>query len=431
MSKILRRPMFRGGGKVSSYGNGITAPLVSGYQGGGQIGGGIIYGKPMSDGRYGFEEPILKDFAPQINLGQSVSDLANKKVSAMSPLLISDTEDTNYLPAGVLQSDKLVTIKQPEKQKATEYDTGFGESEVGITDGFGPGLEILSTEELYEQKIDNILKKIENGKRLSPSEEKIRIEKNIKNYDEINNKGETQISKEEVLKTDNETIEIKTETENLLADKDNIKDTEASITINPKDAIAENQELFKELLGSKQARGQDIADMLLRFSGSEGDTVGEKFRNYTRAESAAGPGRSEKISQTAAGLAINDFVAGKRSAEQIDKLKEVETFRQGIKDASVSLSVTDDISMAKAKAAKLTDKGINSDEVTKTLLSTKLNKPIRFFRSKVKMKDIKNKFNKLKPGYNVIDDDGTDIIVLYDGTNAPNILGTIDQLWSK
>ena len=87
MSKILRRPMFRGGGKVSSYGKGIAAPLVPGYQKGGQIGGGIIYGKPMSDGRYGFQKPILKDFVPQINLGKSVSDLANKKVSAMSPVI--------------------------------------------------------------------------------------------------------------------------------------------------------------------------------------------------------------------------------------------------------------------------------------------------------------------------------------------------------
>jgi hypothetical protein len=56
--------------------------------------------------------------------------------------------------------------------------------------------------------------------------------------------------------------------------------------------------------------------MLLRFSGSGGDTLGEKFQNYVRAESAAGPSRGEKIKQTAAGLAINDYVAGKRSKEQ-------------------------------------------------------------------------------------------------------------------
>ena len=54
MSRILRRPMFRGGGKVSSYGNGITTGLA----GGGTIGGGYIQGQKMSDGRYGFADPF-------------------------------------------------------------------------------------------------------------------------------------------------------------------------------------------------------------------------------------------------------------------------------------------------------------------------------------------------------------------------------------
>ena len=43
MSRILRRPMFRGGGKVSSYGNGIASGM--GYAGGGTIGGGYIQGQ--------------------------------------------------------------------------------------------------------------------------------------------------------------------------------------------------------------------------------------------------------------------------------------------------------------------------------------------------------------------------------------------------
>jgi hypothetical protein len=62
MSRILRRPMFRGG-RVESRGSGITTGLAHGgrvnYAGGGQIGGGAIYGKPMGD-RYGFQEPTLE-----------------------------------------------------------------------------------------------------------------------------------------------------------------------------------------------------------------------------------------------------------------------------------------------------------------------------------------------------------------------------------
>jgi hypothetical protein len=76
MSRILRRPMFRGG-RVSSYGTGIASGLADGgrvnYEGGGQIGGGIIYGKPMADGRYGFADPLwiaeAKKKWPSMTLG--------------------------------------------------------------------------------------------------------------------------------------------------------------------------------------------------------------------------------------------------------------------------------------------------------------------------------------------------------------------------
>ena len=42
MSRILRRPMFRGGGKVSSYGNGIATGLASGGRVGYETGGNIL-----------------------------------------------------------------------------------------------------------------------------------------------------------------------------------------------------------------------------------------------------------------------------------------------------------------------------------------------------------------------------------------------------
>jgi len=46
MSKIYRRPMFRGGGKVSSYGNGIATGLADGgrvgYEMGGNVRGGVV-----------------------------------------------------------------------------------------------------------------------------------------------------------------------------------------------------------------------------------------------------------------------------------------------------------------------------------------------------------------------------------------------------
>ena len=72
MSRILRRPMFRGGG-VSSYGTGIAHGLADG----GAIGGGNIVGTKMADGRYGFQDVELfdvKDAIGEIETGQKITD---------------------------------------------------------------------------------------------------------------------------------------------------------------------------------------------------------------------------------------------------------------------------------------------------------------------------------------------------------------------
>ena len=97
--------------------------------------------------------------------------------------------------------------------------------------------------------------------------------------------------------------------------------------------------MFAELLGADKARGQDIGDMLLRFAGAPGSTTQEKFQTYLQAESQAGKGRLEKINETAAALAINDYVAGKRSKEQIESLKEVAKYKGSIAKGSIGAQI--------------------------------------------------------------------------------------------
>ena len=87
-----------------------------------------------------------------------------------------------------------------------------------------------------------------------------------------------------------------------------------------KEQVAKDKALFADLLGEGEARGKDVSDMLLRFAGSGGDTVGEKFQQYIGAEAMAGPSRTEKINQAAASLAINDYIAGKRSKENMEMM---------------------------------------------------------------------------------------------------------------
>ena len=326
MSRILRRPMFRGGGPVNSYGTGIAAPLVPGYRMGGNVSGGIV-DLPGGYALTANERALFNasDMAAMSNSGVTKGIDLLKRNQAITSGAVPFT--SKNIPAGVVEEDKTVTTTDDGKSEevqtsadiANDFDNLFGEKDTITTDSEGnQTYDIAEPSPLVKLNLGLITKKeFAEETRKNELEE---IQKKLDAEDGSVAGGGDDMSKK--------SIEVQ---EPGAGNEPNLENTEASLAIDPKDAIAANQKLFAELLGADKARGQDIGDMLLRFSGSGGNTVGEKFQNYTRAESAAGPSRSEKIKQTAAGLAINDYVAGKRSAEQIDKLMRVEDYRAKLK----------------------------------------------------------------------------------------------------
>ena len=331
MSKILRRPMFRGGGQVSSYGKGIAAPLVPGYQMGGripgyQMGGNVSGGIVNLPGGYAqtanqrLLNNINNDF-PNLSAANSTGNmtLGSELLAAAS----NKFPKSNAPIPGVVVEDKTTTTATEIQDVDTNavdgstLDSDFDQTESKIvTDPVTGKKKTIQAYVPAEEVKPSALVQLNLG--LIDREE----------YNILKNKEELEVIQKRIDSEESDTplrpggqdagsLTV-SEIEELglsQAEKD-AKNITESPEISAKDAIRENQELFKELLGSKKARGQDISDMLLRFSGSQGNTVGEKFQNYTRAESAAGPGRGEKINQTAAALAINDYVAGKRSKEQ-------------------------------------------------------------------------------------------------------------------
>jgi len=443
MSRILRRPMFRGGGTVDSYGKGITAPLVPGYMGGGQIGGGIIYGKPMADGRFGFQAPVMFNAAemtmPMSNVEKSLGGgsgitTGSELLRAANKKLRSD--DAYGIPAGVAmketetttedEGEKSKTIeeimmenKQYGNQNPSELPDNSMTKEEKLIESYTPKpnkdfIDLLSKESTYQDQEGNI--------RSTTTGEIIKGEGRVFEGDE------EMIGDPREPLPDTKLVKMPGDGEPT------IKETEESTEIDPKDAIAANQKLFAELLGSDKARGQDIGDMLLRFSGSGGNTLGEKFQNYVRAESAAGPSRSEKIKQTAAGLAINDYVAGKRSKEQVEALKTKIDYTQDRKSAAIDIQETDNVSTALAKMSKLTDSSFDSLKNIKALINNKTGRS-DIYQGTIKIDDLKkqNKLNKLKPGYNIIEDEGIKRIVDVQKQGENNVvisIETISELWS-
>ena len=117
-----------------------------------------------------------------------------------------------------------------------------------------------------------------------------------------------------------------------------------------------DEKLFEELLGMDKARRRDVGDMLGRASAAflGAPSVKEGLADFMRTESATGPGRGEKIGQTAAALAINDYIAGKKSKADLEKLLAAEKFRTDYKIKAVKegLSFDDKLLNAADKEGK-------------------------------------------------------------------------------
>tara|TARA_R100001079_G_scaffold76511_1_gene41220 strand:+ start:292 stop:1407 length:1116 start_codon:yes stop_codon:yes gene_type:complete len=294
MSRILRRPMFRGG-PVDSRGTGITSGLMDGGRVGYQNAGVVTGGELVSDA----------------SIPLNFSDLANTKFSVGMPIPIEGA------------ATKTIEEQVEEKVKEAPQKTAIEEE----LDFSGLDSDFAVTEKITDK----------DGKTRYITKDQPEMSAKAKaNLGIISQQEYAKIASAEAEKAKEEAKKKELEQE-ALSDKDDDNlfqqlenEAEERPEIDAKTAVAENKKLFAELLGGDKARSQDIGDMLLRFAAAPGSTTGEKFQTYLDAESKAGKGRLEKINETAAALAINDYVAGKRSKEDIAKLKEVATFKESL-----------------------------------------------------------------------------------------------------
>ena len=291
MSKILRRPMFRGG-PVDSRGTGITSGL--GYQAGGRVGyqnAGFVKGGDLYE---------LTDF--------------NKFIESykpnMSPALVADLFDrkTGQLKPGMTYED-IFEAKDEKNNPISVFDADiFDFSKVGLEGDKSErvGAKIIGKDVFADALKTDVLSKIKESKAYEP---------------EFRGGG-ADAAQEDFGK------------EKLDVDNDTTGNNTSNVEISAQDLIKENAELFKELLGEgqkekiKKARIGDASDYLLKFfegSQKEGATVGSAaadvagFATSRDSKTEKAIAANEKIDQTATVLAINDYIAGKRSKEDIKK----------------------------------------------------------------------------------------------------------------
>ena len=234
MSRILRRPMFRGG-PVDSRGTGIASGLS--YQKGGRVGyfnGGSIYDNIAP--YYTAPMPAKSGTGIQ-GIFQGLYDMFN--------------------PSRATIEQRLKEANPPE---------------------FGPG----SIEPFIKTR--------------SYTERKEEFEKNEAERLEKEKQAELQkLLNEELLKNSNL----------------NKRSSEPSSD----DLLDIDKEKFAELLGGDKARGEDISNMLMSFAGKalkDDATVKSSFSEFFDEESKR-PSSKTKVDQAAAQLAINDYIAGRKS----------------------------------------------------------------------------------------------------------------------
>jgi hypothetical protein len=432
--------MFRGG-RVSSYGNGIASGL--GYATGGrvgyQVGGAInnwfsrIAGQapkggvgPATTGSSLLQDALSKikstpvlgrvasplinlaskagpafPFATAAGVGYGLGSLADFFYEGMStPERYIETKRIGEEePFAYAETDLIVnedgTSPGSTTTRGAQIDKYLGEINVGEKPGFFPrgGREKFMRDRGYDLK---------TGKKISDMP--FEVSGGVAEVQP----GETAL--DAILREAGRVTK---------SDFSSKKDTEEKISLTAEEMIAANKELFRKELGYDQARRSDIGDLLGRVSVAalkrpgRGETrdLGDIAGDVMAMELAAGPGRREKIDQSAAALAINDYIAGKRSKEQLESLLAKTKF--GVDYQAEAAKKATAISGGESKEAWVKDlttvaartkENPTDTNVIRTLLFERYQKPvnIKAFNKKTLESIVNENAKDLSVGFNIV-----------------------------
>jgi len=334
MSRILRRPMFRGG-RVDGRGTGIASGL--GYEKGGRVGyqpgGAVTGGSIMNRLSNFFNSPALNPDGTPVTLPRRniVDDAAfflgpGKFLKAGGAGLNAIRQAGKYASSGTGKElvEKVPFLSnQYFKQVARPYLSGMKETLSGAGG------------KIKDYGIIGALGLGGTGYGLK------------KGYDAFMSKGEDPDNEDAALLEAEEKLKREQEFRDYMAKLTaNEKDT-AKSKIPGKEGIKESTKEYAEILGKDKAIGKDVSDMLLSFAGKalkDDATVKSAFGEFA-AEEAKRPGRGEKIDQAAATLAINEYIAGKKSKAELDRFFAQADYQSALKSRTgkknIPINITD------------------------------------------------------------------------------------------
>ena len=302
----FRRPMFRGG-KVDSRGTGITSGL--GYAKGGSVEPQATFGVGNNANRdasgrekHAFFLPFLGYNALRTAAMRGIPAALRygKNLFSRKPPVMSQSKELIPYVEPTMGQTFMRNLGQfgsvPGSSSVLNYIAKNPKKSLGALAAFGLSdyTEMLPSGETIARSL--LPGKLERAILGEKEDEKSAAE-NIQ--DQVDNDAALQALLKE------------------LADKEK-KKLEADIPT--EEDIEINKEKYAELLG-KGARGEDISNMLLSFAGkalAPEATVKSAFGEFA-AEQAKTPSKKSKVDETAAALAINEYIAGKKSKAELDR----------------------------------------------------------------------------------------------------------------
>ena len=370
MSNILRRPMFRGG-PVDSRGTGITSGL--GYANGGSIN---TPKRGLVDGSGGY--------AGKISMSGIPSDIYNsifgKKTPPISAPVTGGDITTKLLPnsflsimegLGALTRSSAIPLtiaaapfymdKDPLKDKPEEEQ--FQDTATVLTENFlNQPRRKLMDDILNNKREDGKTTKLPSSMTYPFKDLSVQYKEAVSPYADFDlttaNRAARSAEQQYFLdKNKQNPLPISTDEDLAFAtgtttgNVTNRGGTTGGDTGNVVSAESSDITLddYIRMLGGDKARQRDIGDSFGRLSASslKRPGRGEKrgltdiLGDFMTAEVAAGPGRLEKIEQTAAMLDIKDKIESKRSRENIKQLMGMEIFKNQLSAKNLAANITD------------------------------------------------------------------------------------------
>jgi len=321
MSKILRRPMFRGGGKVSSYGNGIATGLADG----GRV--GLKYGGPPTYDKFeGFnsQQPVTQEnFLNFLNANAGSQSGPVITGGEISKKAMKKFQSPRFFKSQIEVDDSSTFDEETNERTYDKNQLDFDILDYKDTNTGGLG-EIAKDNKTLANLLEDQIKLD-----TPPTSTKTTIQ------DSILDVGEPYESPTMAMKQ----AEMNEVPAGVIKLNANPEDPEIGV----RDLIQTNSDMFNEMLSAgtkernekrlKKARITDASNFgldLFAKSTKEGATVRSMFGEAAE-NLASKPSKTEtlkdkqddqedKTKLQATALAINDFIAGKRSDEAIEKL---------------------------------------------------------------------------------------------------------------